>query len=45
MKLLFAAVIALALTTPAWAGHRESCTTNCNQNTGYCYTSCTGYDW
>ena len=40
-------VIGVAIgVTPAWAtGHRESCTTTCNQNTGYCYTSCTGYDY
>jgi hypothetical protein len=42
MKLLFAAVVALALTTPAWAGH-TSCQTFCNQNTGYCSTSCYDY--
>jgi hypothetical protein len=44
MKLLFA-LVALAIgTSAAWAGHRESCTTHCEAY-GYCYTSCTGYDY
>jgi hypothetical protein len=42
MKLLFA-IIALAIgTSAALAGH-TSCQTFCNQNTGYCSTSCYNY--
>jgi hypothetical protein len=44
MKTLFALVVMLAVgSTAAWA-HRQICTTNCN-NQGYCFTSCTDYDY
>jgi hypothetical protein len=39
MKLLFAAVVALALATPAFAG--QHCTTFCRTDgSGICYTDC-----
>jgi hypothetical protein len=39
MKLLFAAIIALALTTPAWAG--KHCWTQCRSDgSGFCETNC-----
>jgi hypothetical protein len=41
MKLLFAAVITLALTVPAWAG--RTCFTHCNPQGDYCSTSCYDY--
>jgi hypothetical protein len=41
MKLLFAAVVSLALTVPAWAGThcREVCRDGA-WGTGYCYIDC-----
>lgn len=40
-RILIALAALSLLAIPAWAN--RSCSTTCNQNTGYCYTSCYDY--